>query len=516
MTGPNTRDRESTAGAMYFIVGRGTEGGAASYRLSVAGVSDRNWGDPDHVVDNSGYSIGTIQVDLGQRGTWALGAIDSHIEPGQTSYVDGVVNESAAYARSHELSFPQDTSKMRADLLTHGNGKDGRTTISFIDADARASVNAWASSEDGKKWGHANVDYPQVKNATNSAMDMLDHTRNNIPDDRRLETIAILTKTANQYPSQLGRFRTTLDNGGTYQDVMDTAQAIKAKHGSYAGPEAADVAERYKAAFSDPEKAASLERAQSKVATAGFDPSTQATDHDISSALRALGQSGRGPAAHQSGALRTGSHGEHVSELQSNLISLGVTDSQDRPLNADGNFGRSTQAAVEKFQAAHGMTADGVVGNRTNEVIQREVEAMRQSARMSLSDERHPGVSLYNQALTGVRGVDEQMGRVSDQASCQLAGSLAVAACGAGFSRVDHVVMSDDGARAYAVQGALNSPFKQYTDVDVSRAIATPLEQSGNDFVQAAQRNEQQQTIVQQPLQAVSQEAGASHPAMQR
>jgi hypothetical protein len=42
MTGPDTRDAESLAGAVYFIVGRGTEGGPASYRLSIAGLIDQS------------------------------------------------------------------------------------------------------------------------------------------------------------------------------------------------------------------------------------------------------------------------------------------------------------------------------------------------------------------------------------------------------------------------------------------------------------------------------------------
>jgi len=42
MTGPDTRNAESLASAVYFIVGRGTEGGPASYRLSVAGLNDGN------------------------------------------------------------------------------------------------------------------------------------------------------------------------------------------------------------------------------------------------------------------------------------------------------------------------------------------------------------------------------------------------------------------------------------------------------------------------------------------
>jgi hypothetical protein len=71
----DTHDLDAMTGATYFVVGCGTEGGPASYRLSIAGLtagtSDPNWGHADRVKANSGYTIGTIQVDLGQRGTWA-------------------------------------------------------------------------------------------------------------------------------------------------------------------------------------------------------------------------------------------------------------------------------------------------------------------------------------------------------------------------------------------------------------------------------------------------------------
>jgi peptidoglycan hydrolase-like protein with peptidoglycan-binding domain len=192
-----------------------------------------------------------------------------------------------------------------------------------------------------------------------------------------------------------------------------------------------------------------------------------------------------------------------------------MTDANGRAISADGSFGTSTRAAVENFQATYGMTVDGIVGKRTEDAINHQVERARHDTLMSISDARHPGVSLYNQALEGVRLVDQERGRTSDQASCHLAGSLAVAACMAGFSRVDHVVMSDDGARAYAVQGALNSPFKQYTDVDVTRSVTVPLEQSGSNYLQADQERGQQQST-QQQQQVQSQDAVTQQPAMYR
>jgi hypothetical protein len=79
--------------------------------------------------------------------------------------------------------------------------------------------------------------------------------------------------------------------------------------------------------------------------------------------------------------------------------------------------------------------------------------------------------------------------------------------------------MSDDGCRAYAVQGQLNSPFKQYTDIDVAQAVTVPLEQSGAQFLQASQQRDQQVALDQQARnQTPSHEAQAApqHPALSR
>lgn len=83
----DSRDLDALAGAMYFTVGRGTEGGSVSYHLSIAGINDHEWGNAQVVAQNSGYSIGAIQVDLGQRGTWPLGATQGRtLKPGEQTY----------------------------------------------------------------------------------------------------------------------------------------------------------------------------------------------------------------------------------------------------------------------------------------------------------------------------------------------------------------------------------------------------------------------------------------------
>jgi len=68
------------------------------------------------------------------------------------------------------------------------------------------------------------------------------------------------------------------------------------------------------------------------------------------------------------------------------------------------------------------------------------------------------------------------------------------------------VVLSDDARRAYAVQGELNSPFKQIAEVDVGQSVGKTMAQSSAEWQQAqtqqsvpSQTQQQQQQQQQQP-----------------
>lgn len=506
MPGLDTHDVNSLAGAIYFVVGRGTEGGPSSYHLSIAGItsgtSDPNWGKADKIVANSGYSLGTIQVDLGQRGTWALGATDgTALKPGETSYVDGIIGQAAQYAKDHDLKFTTDTAQLHIDLLSHGNGERGRTTLNFIDMETRDSINAWASSADGQQWIHTNIDYPQIRNATQSAMDMLDKYGTNIPEDRRLEAVAILAKTANQIPSQMAKFEKVLKDGGDYDDVLAKANEIKNKYAYYDGPKAASIAERYEKAYDDPHKAAALDRANTKVSDANFDPSKSASDSDITEALKAIGQGGR---SHAAALLREGSNGNSVISLQTELAALGYTDAHGRALSPDGDFGPNTKAAVEAFQRTHGMKPDGIVGPKTMEALHNA----KAPDQVNLDDRSHSGNAMYTQALGHVIALDAQFGRTPDQLSIQFAGSLATAAHLRGMTRIDEVALSEDGARAFAIQNHAGLPVTRIAEVDVAQSVARSLQQSSAEFQTISQQQNSQQVDKQQtqpPLQAPQQ-----------
>lgn len=191
--------------------------------------------------------------------------------------------------------------------------------------------------------------------------------------------------------------------------------------------------------------------------------------------------------------LRHGDTGEPVGTLQSRLQALGYTDSHGQPINADRSFGPATEAAVRAFQRDNQLTADGIVGSRTLEALQQAQP--RQAS--GLDQPGHDGHAMYTQALRVVHSLDASQGRTPDHMSANFAGALAAQSRSEGMTRIDHLVLSDDASRAYAVQGELNSPFKQYASVEVAQAVVQPLGQSSLDWMHAHNQQQQQQIAAQ-------------------
>ena len=216
--------------------------------------------------------------------------------------------------------------------------------------------------------------------------------------------------------------------------------------------------------------------------------------------------------------LKQGDSGAGVHTLQTQLNQLGAN------VQEDSKFGPGTKTAVEAFQRAHQLTPDGVVGSRTQDAIEQAVKqqqaqapgtapatpvppnapaAPNTPASSSLNDPANPGHEMFLQAKKAVYELDAQQGRTPDQKSDNMAAALTVAAQADGMTRIDKVLLSDDATRAWAVQGDLNSPFKQYTDVGVTQAVNTSVAQSSLAFNQesAQQQNSQTQNQAQQQQQ---------------
>ncbi|KXZ67920.1 Zinc D-Ala-D-Ala carboxypeptidase precursor [Acinetobacter venetianus] len=67
--------------------------------------------------------------------------------------------------------------------------------------------------------------------------------------------------------------------------------------------------------------------------------------------------------------LKFGSKGDAIATLQKQLAALGYKNIGGKPLNVDGHFGPSTEAAVIQFQRKVGLVADGKVGDKTRQAL---------------------------------------------------------------------------------------------------------------------------------------------------
>jgi peptidoglycan hydrolase-like protein with peptidoglycan-binding domain len=176
------------------------------------------------------------------------------------------------------------------------------------------------------------------------------------------------------------------------------------------------------------------------------------------------------------GGLAQGDHGTAVSKLQTDLAHLGYKDGHGHPLKADGDFGTATQAAVEAFQRDHHLTIDGKAGPKTLEALQTQSHT-KASAPPGLDDPKNPDHALYEQALAGVRKLDAQAGRASDQHSANLAAALVVDAKKEGLTRIDNVALSTDGGtRVFAVQNGM--PLQKFAEVPTLPSLNTPIDKS--------------------------------------
>jgi len=117
---------------------------------------------------------------------------------------------------------------------------------------------------------------------------------------------------------------------------------------------------------------------------------------------------GSGLPAYPGTALRVGSSGESVRQIQRCLNNIATRHPSISRLNEDGVFGPLTQASVKTFQRIFGLTVDGVVGPITWDRISRECSGTIStstpridSIAMSLSNE----TTMLDETLD--KGLDE-------------------------------------------------------------------------------------------------------------
>lgn len=133
-------------------------------------------------------------------------------------------------------------------------------------------------------------------------------------------------------------------------------------------------------------------------------------------------------------------------------------------------------------------------------------------SRSSPADRDHPDHAMLEQIRTGVRKIDEGIGKPYDEMSERISRSL-LAACkdnrdaypnavdkslsGYALSSVDHVIMGKNG-NIFAVEGRLDSESHKRASVSVEEAIRTPVEQSDAKVLAANQTLTQERDLARQ------------------
>jgi peptidoglycan hydrolase-like protein with peptidoglycan-binding domain len=183
MSGPDAPSQSELRAALYYAVGVTSEGSRDSFRLAFAG--NRNGG-LLQAAENSGYSVGTLQTDLGQRPQTASALMAATLAWAE-SRTPPVPLPSAAVWDAGALDIARNGGTIRAD-----GGRD-------VDPTVLAPVRAFLGSPEGVTWVHRQ-DSAQVDKLISNVVTPLQATaayQAMSPDDR-LATAVMVGKLYNQ------------------------------------------------------------------------------------------------------------------------------------------------------------------------------------------------------------------------------------------------------------------------------------------------------------------------------
>ena len=411
-TNPTLSDNELQALA-YFAVGVSSEGNLdgrdISNQLSIAANTRDGKLYP---VGNSGYSFGTLQVDLGQHPEMAPSLVSAY-------------QAWAANAHPHEnwvLNSDQETKTIN-DLARDGHTiqqDDGRP----LDPTVKSHLDAFLKSNDGISFVHSH-DVSQVDHLTRqpdgrdhgSAVVQLQSTslyqHASVDDQARLATIMI--KLENQSgDSYYPRVLKDINDGGLHnvEEVENrVAGLIPRRHDKPSYIESGmDQALNGTEAFLKLRDAAPGSPQHNAWQSVVADPLVNPAKANDNPTLGADYQAVKDQFLHANvqrhiqrdhahPSLHQGMSGESVRNLQAQLGELDYLPNTGTP---DGKFGPATRDAVKAFQRDSHLSDDGVAGRATEQAIQGDLKPLKQDAPGLL-----PSVSGMSGLPAAMQGVDD-------------------------------------------------------------------------------------------------------------
>ncbi len=209
---PALTDAELNA-VSYFAIGVGSEGSIGgrdvSNRLSFAGNTANGVMSP---VGNSGFSIGTLQTDLGQHPEVARTLVGAYQDWARANHPEWVLDANQQTRTVADLSRTGDTIRAQG----------GRE----MDATVKSHLDQFLRSDEGIRYIHDN-DATQANKLMRDVYTPLRETdlyRNATPDDQ-VRMAAIVGKAYNQSEVWGGRILDRIESG-QYRSVADVSNGV--------------------------------------------------------------------------------------------------------------------------------------------------------------------------------------------------------------------------------------------------------------------------------------------------
>ena len=214
---PGLTDAELRA-TIYFAVGVTSESGENAYRLAVAGDNPRTA--RIETADSSGYTIGTIQTDLGQH-------YQPGIRNGENVPAD-LVNAYQGWARTHHPDWVLNNAQLAQTVsdLGRDGGQIGGEQGRDVDATVRSHLDSFLASDAGVTWVH-DRDVAQVDKLMDRAIAPLQRSQlyRDASGDDQVKLAAMVAKVYNQNEAQARPILSALERG-QYNSVADVSDAI--------------------------------------------------------------------------------------------------------------------------------------------------------------------------------------------------------------------------------------------------------------------------------------------------
>lgn len=256
------------AGITYGVMGMGTEGGATPYRITVA--ANGGWGGTP--IAKSGYSVGAMQFDFGQRGK----DIDALTGKSYAESFTSAVNEWARQNNTSVLS-----AQVPKQLSTNGGA------IEWMSHSDRMTISAFGDTASGKGWINKHLEKGLITEYETRIRPVLNSAAfEGWSEADILVAAAVLTKAANQSPNRglvalADLTKKEHSERYTLDDFLVDTKKVEATNTNYHFTKSAEIAKDYVLLRGSNEFGSIIEAAERKIADPAFTPANIGPDSDL-------------------------------------------------------------------------------------------------------------------------------------------------------------------------------------------------------------------------------------------